>query len=132
MPRDPLPPVALVLSFIERINRGDVESLGELMSEDHQLVVLDEAPLIGRDANVQAWRGYATAFPDYVIYPHRIAESNGRVAVLGRTTGSHLGLPDEEELKLTVIWVAEVASGQVRLWQLLEDTPERRAELGLT
>jgi hypothetical protein len=52
--------------------------------------------------------------------------------VLGNTTGSHLGLGDPEERALSVIWFAEVRDGLLRCWRLLEDTPERRAELGLS
>ena len=126
-----LPPTATVLSFIDCINRGDVEGLARLMTPDHTLEVFDEAPLVGRQANVEAWRGYATSFPHYVIYPHRIAADGPRVALLGHTTGSHLGLPDQQESGLTLIWVSEVEAGQVRLWRLLEDTPEHRATLGL-
>jgi hypothetical protein len=95
-------------------------------------VVLDEAPLVGRTDNVEAWRGYASSFPDYVIYSDRIVEWDGRVAVLGRTTGSHLGLPDEHERELTVIWVAEVVDGALAAWRIVEDTPGSRARLGLS
>lgn len=132
MARRPQPPLAVVVSFIDCINRGDVEGLGELMTDDHRLLVLDEAPLVGKEANVAAWHGYASAFSDYVIYPERIADRDGRVAVLGRTTGSHLGLPDDEELQLTVVWCGEVtSSGLVSSWEILEDSPTLRAELGL-
>ena len=41
------------------------------MTEDHQLLVLDEPPVVGREANAAAWEGYATSLPEYVIYPHR-------------------------------------------------------------
>jgi ketosteroid isomerase-like protein len=85
--RQPLPPVAAVVGFIDCINRGDVAGLTALMTEDHELLVLDEPPVTGRAANAAAWQGYATSFPDYVIYPHQITERNGRVAVLGDTTG---------------------------------------------
>lgn len=126
-----LPPVAVVISFIDRVNHGDVTGLGLLMTDDHELRVLDEAPVTGRDANVAAWRGYADAFPNYVIHPWRIAVADGRVAVLGHTTGSHLGLPDEEERRLAVIWSADVAGDRVRVWRVLDDSPELRHELGL-
>jgi hypothetical protein len=53
------------------------------------------------------------------------------VAVLGHTTGSHLGLPDEQESKLTVIWVADVRDGKVASWRIIEDTSQRRAASGL-
>jgi ketosteroid isomerase-like protein len=126
-----LPPVAAVISFIDRINHGDVAGLGALMTDDHELLVFDEAPVRGREANVAAWRGYADAFPGYVIYPRVIAERDGRVAVLGHTTGSHLGLPDDEERRETLIWLAEVDGGLLRRWTLLPDTPENRRDLGL-
>jgi len=126
-----LPPVAAVVSFIDSINRGDVDGLAALMTDDHELRVFAEAPLAGRDANVAAWRGYASSFPDYVIYPHRIAERLGTVAVLGHTTGSHLGLPDAEESRMTLIWVAEVENGKLRSWTLIADKPENRARFGL-
>jgi hypothetical protein len=124
-------PAALVVSFINCINHGDVQSLGRLMTNDHELKVFDEAALVGREANLAAWRGYIDSYPTYVIYPDRIAVRAGVVAVLGHTTGSHLDLPDEEESQLTLIWLAEVVGEAIRSWQLIEDTPDNRQRLGL-
>jgi ketosteroid isomerase-like protein len=130
--RRPLPPIAAVVSFIDRINHGDVPGLTDLMTDDHRLVVLDEPPVIGKAANTAAWEGYAAGFPHYVIYPHEIVERDGRVAVAGHTTGSHLGLPDEQEAQLSVIWLADVREGRLASWHIVEDTPAARAELDLT
>jgi ketosteroid isomerase-like protein len=121
-----LPPIAAVISFIDCINRNDVAGLERLMSADHELVVFDEAPVKGRSANIAAWRGYIGAFPDYIIYPSRMAERGGLVAVLGCTTGSHLGLPDDEERKMTLIWAAEVAEGLLNNWHLHDDNLKNR------
>jgi ketosteroid isomerase-like protein len=129
--RTPLPPVAAVIGFIDAINRGDVGRLAELMAPGHRLQVLQEPPVTGRDANRDVWHGYVTAFPDYVIYPDRLVHRGDDVAVLGSTTGSHLGLPDDEERQLTVIWRATVQDGLLTLWQIIEDTPAQRALLGL-
>ena len=126
-----LPPIAVAISFIDCINRGDVVGLGRLMTADHVLQVFDEPPIVGRHENVSAWTGYATSFPSYVIYPHRFAARGDRVAVLGHTTGSHMGLSDLEESARTLIWIAEIESGLVRLWRLVEDTLKNRADLGL-
>jgi ketosteroid isomerase-like protein len=126
------PPVAVTISFIDSINRGDIDALGALMSADHRLEVMDEAPLVGRDENIDAWHDYAASFPDYVIYPRRIEAHDGVVAVLGHTTGSHLELPDDEEARLTLIWVAHVADGLVTRWRLVEDTIEARRQFGLS
>ena len=130
--RTPLPPVAAVIGFIDAINRGDVDRLAALMSPDHQLQVHGEPPVAGREANREAWNGYVTAFPDYVINPDHIVHQGDDVLVLGSTTGSHLGLPDQEERQLGVIWRASVRHGLLALWQIVDDTPGQRALLGLT
>jgi hypothetical protein len=129
--RAPLPPTATAISFIDRINHSDLDGLGRLMTADHTLQVFDEDPLVGRDANVEAWPGYFAAFPRYVIYPRRIAVSANVVAVQGHTTGSHLDLADEDELALSVIWLVTVVNGAVRRWQLVADTAPNRREHGL-
>ena len=75
MARRPLPALATTISFIDRINHTDLVGLTELMHADHRLVVLEEPPIVGRDANVDAWRGYFTAIPEYVIHPRFLAAS---------------------------------------------------------
>jgi ketosteroid isomerase-like protein len=129
--RQPMPLVAAVVSFIDGINRGDVDRLATLMADEHRLRVFDESPVEGKTANIEAWTGYMASFPEYVIYPHQVVTRNADVIVLGHTTGSHLGLSEEEESTLTVLWRASVADGRLTLWQLIADTPTRRAEFGL-
>jgi hypothetical protein len=71
------------------------------------------------------------AFPDYVIYPAHIVDSGDDVFVCGTTTGSHLGLPDDQERQLGIIWRATVRGGRLTLWQIIEDSPEQRVIIGL-
>lgn len=70
------------------------------------------------------------SFPDYIIHPHKIVGRNKCVAVLGTTPGSHLGLPDREEMKLTLIWLCQITDAKV--WKLIPDTPENRQRFGLS
>jgi ketosteroid isomerase-like protein len=126
-----MPAVAAVVSFIDGINRGDVDHLATLMADDHRLQVLDESPLEGKQANIDAWVGYTSSFSEYVIYPHRLVARDAEVEVHGHTTGSHLDLPDEQESGLTLLWRATVTEGRLNLWQLITDTPDRRTEFGL-
>ena len=51
--------------------------------------------------------------------------------MLGTATGSHLGLPNDEELQLGVIWLADVAGGVLSSWQVVDDTPEARRRYGV-
>lgn len=126
-----LPPVAAAIGFVDCINRADLDGSRELMTDDHVLRVFDEPPVLGRGSNLEAWRGYIARFPNYVIYPHRIADSEWTVALLGHTTGSRLGFADDEESRFTLIWLAEVADGAVSSWSLIDDTPVNRRRTGL-
>ena len=82
----PLPPVAVAVRFIDCVNRSDLDGLVATMTDDHRLEVFDDEPLIGREANATAWRGYFESFPNYIIYPHRIVEvTETSVAILGHT-----------------------------------------------
>jgi uncharacterized protein len=131
MPAPRRPPVALAISFIDCINRGDLAALVALMSEDHRLEVFTEPPVAGRAANEAAWQGYMKALPRYFIHPHRISERDGVVAILGHTTGSHLGLPDDAERRYIVIWLASCRDGLIHAWRLVEDSPLNREQHGL-
>jgi hypothetical protein len=55
--RTPLPPVAVVVGFMDAINRGAVDRLVTLMSPGHRLQVLQEPAVTGREANRDAWNG---------------------------------------------------------------------------
>ncbi|MDY7104360.1 MAG: nuclear transport factor 2 family protein [Actinomycetota bacterium] len=131
MARTPTPPLAATVSFIDAINRTDLDALGALMHDEHRLEIGGTEPVVGREANVAAWRGYVEAFPDYVIHPRYLTSNGGRVAVLGTTTGSHLGLPDDEEAKLGVVWLADVADGLLMRWVVLDDDGPTRAEAAI-
>jgi hypothetical protein len=127
MPRSPAPAVAAALSFVDAVNRGDVDALAAAMADEHRMIIFDEDPVFGRTANMDGWRAYLSSYPDYVIYPHRITEDDGVVAILGHTTGSHLGLPDAEESAEVLIWVATVVEGRVAEWRLVPDDPVARS-----
>jgi hypothetical protein len=117
--------------FVDAVNRREIEDLRVLMSDNHRLEVFDEPPLVGRAANVDAWRDYFDAFPRYVVHPERMAEQDGTVAILGHTTGSHLGLADDAERAMTLIWLVGTSAGLVDRWALVPDTPANRRRHGL-
>ena len=120
------PPIAIAISFIDAINRRDLASLDALMTEDHALVVFDEPPLEGRAANMAARDGYLTTYPNYIIRPYAFGVGGTQVAIVGTTTGSHLGLADEVEMSETLVWLADVRGDKLAGWTLVTDTPERR------
>lgn len=117
--------------FVECINRRDLDGLTALISGDHVFIDLGGEEHRGKNSMIEGWRSYFTQFPEYMIHLAEAFILNETVVLVGRTTGSHTGQPRAEEFRGTVIWVAETHQGQVQTWQILDDTPENRAELGL-
>ena len=124
--------VGAVIAFMDAISSADVDRMLELMTDDHVMRIVDEPPVNRSDALRSAWRGYFQAFPRYRVYIDRLAAEGNRVALLGHTTGSHLGLPDEEERHIPVIWTADVQDGRLASWNILDDSAQIRRELGLS
>lgn len=109
-------PVAL--EFVEAINNGDSKALTKLQTEDFTLVDVDGDVFSGRDG----WEGYFSAYPKYRIHVNHILTGGNGVAIIGKTTGSHVA-PEIEE-KETVIWIAEIRDGLVSEWRLYTDIRE--------
>jgi len=57
----------------------------------------------------------------YSIYVERVLAAGDHVVLEGRTTGSHLGLPDAEEFNDPMVWVARIVDGAVDEWHLCPD-----------
>ena len=124
--RSPLPPVATAVSFIDAVNRADLDRLHDLMTPNHTLQVFDEDPLVGRRTSRRG-AGTSRAAPTTSSTRGRSSPCGPTVAVRGHTTGSHLGLPDDEEITLSLIWLVTAIDGAVRGFRLVEDSAGHRA-----
>lgn len=120
------------IQFVERINRQDLAGLLELLTEDYTFIAIDGTQdLTGREQAEEGWRGYFELCPEYMIHLGEIYETPELVALVGRTTGSHLRQPRQEEFRETIIWTAKVCDGHVAQWRIWHDTPEIRGKLGI-
>ena len=118
-----LDPVTIVLKYITCINAGDSKKLAHLQTEDFTFVDLNGNEYVGRNG----WESYFTAYPDYRIHVDKILLSGDSVAVIGKTTGSHVE-PAVEVLE-TVLWIAKVNNNLVSFWRIYADTDEVRKRL---
>jgi ketosteroid isomerase-like protein len=114
------------LSFVDRINSGDPEGLMELQTGDFTLIDYEGEVYRGRDG----WRDYFEECPDYKIHVNHVVTSGQGVAILGRTTGSHVS-PEVEERE-TILWIAKIRDGLVAEWRLYSDTAEIEREFAKT
>jgi ketosteroid isomerase-like protein len=112
-------PVAIALQFVDCINNKDIESLAALMAEDICMIPPDGEPETGRLRLRQGFKSYLEDFPAYQIHIEKITRSLGRVALIGRTTGSHI--PPEVEAGETVVFVARIENQQVAAWHIYSD-----------
>jgi ketosteroid isomerase-like protein len=118
-------PGEIVTRFNEAINRGDLEGLGALMTDDHTFTDAEGAQVVGKSNCVAAWRGFFEEFPDYRNHFSEVIPRDDRVVVIGYSTCSVAVLDGP------ALWTAQVAAGKVARWQVYEDTPALRAELGI-
>ncbi len=111
---------SIVLEYINCVNAGDSERLAALQTEDFTFVDMAGNRFVGRDG----WESYFTEFPEYRIHVKQILLSGDGVAIIGKTTGSHLD-PKIEVLE-TVLWIAEVRNGLVSFWRIYSDLTETK------
>jgi ketosteroid isomerase-like protein len=108
-------PVAVVLAFNEAINRRDLAALAELMTEMHQFIDTEGATVDGRDACIEAWRGFFESFPDYRNEFDDVSDAGAGVVVArGRSVCSFVPLVGPAE------WRAVVLGGRVDVWKVSE------------
>jgi ketosteroid isomerase-like protein len=115
-------PKEVALTFVDCINSGDADRLTTLMTEDFTLIDMEGDVVHGR----QRW-DYFELYPKYKIYVKQVLTSGNGVAIIGKTTGSHV--PPEIEEKETILWTAEIRKGLVSEWRIYSDIDEIKTAL---
>ncbi|TRO46449.1 nuclear transport factor 2 family protein [Candidatus Bathyarchaeota archaeon] len=115
---------AAILKFVECINAGDPSALMAHQTDDFTFIDMSGNVFTGR----QGWEDYFASYPDYKIHVDRIVTGGDGVAIIGRTTGSHVA-PNVEEYE-AVLWTAEIRDGLVAEWRIYTDLEDakRKAE----
>jgi hypothetical protein len=62
---------------------------------------------------------YLENFPNYQIHAHKILQGGNGIAIIGKTSGSHV--PPEIEEKETLVWTAEIKDGLIFEWLIYSD-----------
>ncbi len=106
---------SVAIKFVEIINVGDSDALIKLQTEDFTLIDMAGDAYHGRDG----WQDYFSAYPKYKIHVQHVLMSGSGVAIIGKTTGSHV--PPEVEEKETVLWTAKIRDGLVAEWRIYSD-----------
>jgi ketosteroid isomerase-like protein len=89
------------------------------MTCEVRMVPIDGKPEVGRAILRDGFQGTFDDYPDYKIHIQKVARCGNDVAVVGRTTGSHI--PAEIEARETVVWVAKIEGNLVAEWRIFSD-----------
>lgn len=112
-------------AFNNCINERDLEALSSLMTDDHTFIDSASGVVSGKQACIDAWKGFFAAFPDYRNDPERIVPNGNKVVAIGH---SHCS---DERLAGPAIWQAMITGNRVAEWRVFEDTPANRLALGI-
>lgn len=119
-------PVDVVRRFNAAINDRDLDGLAPVMSDEHMFVDTQGGTVRGKQACLEAWRGFFAAFPDYRNTFTELTARDDVVAVAGYSEC------ERPELAGPALWSARVTGSLVAEWRVHEDTPQTRHELGLS
>jgi ketosteroid isomerase-like protein len=113
----------VALAYVDLINKGDLDGLIELMSDDYAFVDVDGKTERGKKLMREGWSGYFSEFPKYRIQLSKVVALGDVVILIGQTTDSQI--PREIEAQETVIWTAWIQGGLVREWRILYADTEK-------
>ena len=108
---------AVVLAFNAAINRRDLQGLGRLMADHHRFIDTAGDTVAGKQACLEAWRGFFESFPDYRnLFDDVRSGPGGTVEVDGRSECSVAALAGPAR------WRAVIADGLVVEWRVFDAT----------
>jgi hypothetical protein len=123
-------PLQVASSFVEAINSQAIDTMAELMTEDHVFIDSDGTEVPGRERMREGWIGYFELVPDYRIEVNETFTRDQTVVFLGiaRGTFSEAGvLKSENSWSVPAAWLALVEDQQVSVWQVyVNPEPMRR------
>jgi ketosteroid isomerase-like protein len=115
----------VAVGFNDCINSRDVGGLARLMSDDHRFVDSEGEVISGKDACLDAWRGFFEAFPDYRNVFDSMTARDDLVTIVGHSECA------EPTLAGPAMWTALIRGETVVEWRVYEDTPDVRKQLGV-
>jgi ketosteroid isomerase-like protein len=127
-----LMPLEVALNFVDRINRGDVDGLAGLMTDDHRFIDSMGAEIRGRETMRLGWVEYLRMVPDYRIDVLQTLVEEDVIVLLGTAGGTCSrtgGPPTHGAWQTPAAWRALIRDGLVAEWQVYADNEPIRRQL---
>lgn len=117
-------PKDIVFGFVDAINRHDVKSLVDLMTEDHTFIDSEGSSVKGREEMRKGWIAYFTLIPDYQISISETMQTANSVGLFGIARGTYAvkgKLLEENKWEIPAAWRAVVRDNRISEWQVYAD-----------
>lgn len=112
-------PLEVVVEFVKRINAGNVDSLCELMTEDHVFQDALGKRFIGRETLRGGWKAYFAEVSDYKIRPEDFFQEKNVLAMFGTASGTRKRdgkFSKDGFFEIPAAWKAMVRDGLIAEW----------------
>ena len=110
--------------FVVAIDRHDVETIYELMTDDHRFIDSMGNITNGREEMKKGWNGYFKMVPDYLIEITGTFVSGNTVVLLGKASGTYSAdgtLKPENHWETPAAWRALIEGEYIKEWQVFAD-----------
>jgi ketosteroid isomerase-like protein len=123
----------VVMGFIKRINAGDANALGELMTEDHVFQDALGKRFVGREMMREGWKQYFKLVADYRIRADEFFQTDFTFAVFGSASGIYAQNGNAGKgsfWEVPAAWRAVVRGDLVAEWRVYADNLPLRKLIG--
>ncbi len=114
----------IVTDYIDAINTADVDSICELLTEDHIFIDSQGNSVTGIDNLRNGWTQYFALFPDYKIDINETFEKGPIICLLGHASGTYKNIKNENNSnywRIPAAFTAIVRDNKIRQWQVYAD-----------
>ena len=112
------------MDFADAINRGDLDKMVDLMSDDHTFVDSRDNRVSGKENLMQVWKGYFNLFPDYKIEITGMLQKKSLFYLVGYAGGTYMNLTNENNSncwRIPAAWRVIIKKNKVQYWQVYAD-----------
>ncbi len=115
--------VEIVIRFITAINSHNIDSISEMMSDDHKFTDSLGSVYRGKELMTQGWTDYLHMFPDYKIDIDEIYNDGDKIMFTGKASGTYHAdkTTRENHWDITAAWRALVIDDKIKEWQVFGD-----------
>jgi hypothetical protein len=114
-------PTETALAFVDAINKKDIKSLADLMTDHHKFIDGDGTEHAGKDRMKLGWEDHFKLIPNLTLSVMMKFEERETVILVGQSKGTFIEkgiLKKENSWQVPSAWRVLVKSGKVSEWQL--------------